>query len=136
MARTRPSRLAVAAALLAAAILAAATPPPAAADELHIRSVAEVRLPLETSISLRLNIRGTAEAGVRSRLAAAIGAFEAGLAASAIGLERGAVKRESSKVQFFNFRDAKCVGGAPAPARRPLSGAAQGTAARPERARP
>ncbi|OSX71556.1 hypothetical protein BU14_0522s0008 [Porphyra umbilicalis] len=81
-------------------------PPPAAADELHIRSVAEVRLPLETSISLRLNIRGTAEAGVRSRLAAAIGAFEAGLAASAIGLERGAVKRESSKVQFFNFRDA------------------------------
>jgi len=112
MARVRPSRLAAAVAVLVAAVLAVATPPPAAADELHIRSVAGVRLPLETSIRLRLNIRGTTQVGVRARLNAAIAAFEGGITRIGLDLERGAVKRESTEVAFRRFRDLKCVGGA------------------------
>lgn len=99
------ARWVAAAAVATAAAVAAAAVPPAAADEVHVRSVSSVRLPLASTLGVNVRVFGRDRVDATRRLRAARAALEAGVAAVP-GLPAGAVSRDRNEVTR-NYR--KCV---------------------------
>lgn len=87
----------LAAATVAAVAAAMALPAPVTADEVHVRSVSSVRLPLTSSIDINLRVYGAGRGDADGRLRRAREAFEAAVAAVE-GLPAGAIARRRNEV--------------------------------------